>query len=100
MESKLRHDLRHPFATISMIASTMAAFGDDIDTGTVGSYLDQIQVERSRLDDLAAAAGIDLTGLDQAVHAFCAKPMSREAALNLDRVAQGLIGLISSEDAS
>lgn len=83
-----------------MIASTMAAFGDDIDTGTVGSYLDQIQMERSRLGELAAVTDIDLTGLDQAVEAFCAEPTSRETALNLDRVAQGLIGLISSEDAS
>lgn len=96
----MRHDLRHPFATISMIASTMAAFGDDIDMGTVGSYLEQIQVERSRLGELVVTAQIDLTALDQAVQAFCDEPSSREAALNLDRIAQQLIGLISSQDAS
>lgn len=99
MESKLRHDLRHPVATISMIASTMAAFGDDIDTGTVDSYLGQIQVERSRLAELVGPLRIDLSEFDEAVRAFRAKPTSKSLATYLDRVAQDLIGTLSSDDA-
>ena len=92
MESRLRHDLRHPVATISMIASTVVAFTDGLDTDTIRTYRVQVRAEVARLRELSQQneLDLDLSVLESAAEAFC-NQSSAQMAAELDDAAKNLI---------
>lgn len=99
MESKTRHDLRHPLATISMMASAIASFGDQIGADTIDSYRDQVLLERDQLKEVMAQHGLSLSlgQLEESLAEFCANP-TPEAARSLDRTCHDLIAQLMGED--
>lgn len=86
MESRLRHDLRHPLATISMIASALAEFGDTVDDQQVTRYHTQVKVELESLHSLVEENKVELSfsELEQRIGDFLASPGSADAASALD----------------
>ncbi len=99
MESKIRHDLRHPLATISMIASTMAAFGDEVDHGSIEIYRKQVVIELDELTRLVRehAVTLPLQELTERVGRFSADPISG-IAQSLDDTCHSLIERLSGGD--
>lgn len=96
MESKTRHDLRHPLATISMIASTIAAFGDEVGGETVDQYRNQVVRERDDLKRLLHEhrVSLSLRQFDRLVDGFSASP-TQEIAKSLDEICHELIASLS-----
>jgi len=72
MDRRARHDLRQPIATMSMIATTLAQFGEEVDDETKGAYRAQVEMELGRLDELLEKYGVDmaLEGLRRAARSF------------------------------
>ncbi len=67
MDRQARHDLRQPIATMSMIATTLAQFGEGVDEETKSAYRAQVEVELERLNELLEKYGVvmavdELTG--------------------------------------
>ncbi len=60
MDRQARHDLRQPIATMSMIATTLAQFGEEVDEETKSAYRAQVQVELERLNELLEKHGVDM----------------------------------------
>lgn len=99
MESKIRHDLRHPLATISMIASTMAAFGDEVDHASIEIYRRQVVIELDELTRLVRehAVTLPLNELTELVDGFSADPTST-IAQSLDETCHSLVSRLSVGD--
>ena len=97
MESKTRHDLRHPIATISMIASTMAEFGATVDADTARMYGDQViaEVGSFRLKMREHAIDLDVAALERAAAEFARDPLSSESSSSLDVQCKALLDLLT-----
>lgn len=88
MESQARHDVRHPLATISMIASTVSEFGTAIDSDTLDEYRLRIG---SELESLASQlklhdVDMDIGELEKAAQAFVADMEDVTAASSVAEV--------------
>ncbi|MEO7804653.1 MAG: hypothetical protein ABIS18_10075 [Actinomycetota bacterium] len=72
MDGRIRHDIRHPVATISMIASTMAAFAGNVDLDTLETYRAQVKDELVSLRQITDTHGVslDLDELAKTVDGF------------------------------
>lgn len=97
MDGRIRHDIRHPVATISMIASTMAVFEGNLDGKTLSAYCDQVRDELTSLIRTADEHGValELDDLAKAVDRFVlGLPQASE---QLNEACQGVIAQITEE---
>ncbi|MCA1838816.1 MAG: hypothetical protein ABR507_02155 [Actinomycetota bacterium] len=97
MESKVRHDLRHPIATISMIASTLAEFGDSVDGETASMYGEQVSREIKGFADKMKqhSVAFDTEKLEQAASLFVDDPSVATRAAGLEAECRKLLELLS-----
>lgn len=103
MDGRIRHDIRHPVATISMIASTMAVFEGNVDPGTLATYRGQVTDELSSLRRLADMHGVtlDLDDLSKAVESFLeGHPRSHDELYEACQRVIVQMSLLQDEDAT
>jgi len=99
MESRLRHDLRHPISTISMIASTMAEFGDSVEEESLRAYGSQVMAELVALEQLIQEhdLNLELGRFRHLAEGFAASPRDVSLAVQLEAECKKVIERLATE---
>lgn len=100
MQPGIRHDIRHPIATIFLIASTAHAFGREFGAESLEASATEAVAQLERLLALLARHDVtlDLTELTRAIQAFLRDPAAAPRGLAVEDACRAVLGELAGAE--